>query len=294
MAVTSISLTDPVSGATSQIMPRAGVAFQGLEVQASPRVVSEDYADSDGAYDTTAYLTSAAVSLNLAFPGGDRDLLDEVAGFLLPSMRPYLVVSDDGWDNPRQLSLRFDGHNHPITTGTGLNRAAQYQWKAPRGVWEDTMLAVSNVRADVSDSTGIDMSSSGMDMKGTTGLDMAPTTGSGDALIAVPGNGTPRWVARLYGPATGPKLANDTTGQEFAFLDQLVLNPGDYVELDSQALTANLLSNADTSRLQMVDWLNTQWPVLAGGTTQRIRYHATSGTNASSIAVLTVYPVWLP
>lgn len=295
MAVTAVTLTDPVSGASSVIKPRAGIAFQGLEVQASPRVVSEDYADSDGAYDTTQYVTSAAVTLNLAYPDGDRGLMDEVASFCVPAMRPYLVVSDDGWLTDRQLSLRFDQHTHPIAPGTGLSRVAQYQFKAPRGVWEDTMLTEVTVRADVTDSTGLRMvGSAGLDMSGATGLDMGATTGSGDYLLAVPGNAAPRWVARLYGPATGPKLTNDSTGEEFAFLDQLTLGAGDYVELDSQALTAYLLSDPDSSRLQMVDWVNTQWPTLRGGQTARIRYHATSGTGASTLAVLTVYPVWMP
>lgn len=292
--ITSLTITDPVSGMTSVIRPRAGIVLQGLEVQASPRVVAEDYADSDGAYDTTQYLTSAAVTLNLAYPTGDRGLMDEVASFCVPSVRPYLVVSDDQWLTGRQLALRFDSHAHPIATGTGLNRVAQYQFKAPRGLWEDTALAEITIPASVAESTGIDMSSTGMDMKAASGLDMGAASGTGDSLFDVPGNARPHWVARLYGPATGPKLANDATGEEFAFLDQLVLAAGDYVELDSQALTVNLLSEPDSSRLQYVDWVNTQWPSLMGGQTARIRYHATSGTSASSQAFLTVSPVWMP
>src|SRR6266487_1186676 len=138
MAVTSMVLTDPARGLSYTLIPSDAVRVADYEVTATVRGVSEDHATADGALDTTAFLSAAAVTIdlmavNLGTPVAAT--LDSLSGLLLPFARPYLVVTDSEWSSPRQLQLRFDSHTHPYEQDS--YRAVQLAFKAPRAVWED-------------------------------------------------------------------------------------------------------------------------------------------------------------
>ncbi|HEY5985812.1 MAG TPA: hypothetical protein VIV12_05420 [Streptosporangiaceae bacterium] len=292
--IASITLSDPARGLSSVVWPRAGIAYQGHEVTAAVREVAQDSANADGQFDTTQWLSSAAVTLNLVLYSGTRALLDEIAQYLLPWTRPYLIVDDGEWAAPRRIQLRFDSHSHPIETGVGAQRKVQYAWKAPRGLWEDTARQVFEIAADVPDTTGLAFTAAaGVAVTAALGYRFPASTASGDTLAAVGGNARPDWKAKLYGPAVGPKLSRDDTGQSVVFKDSLVLQAGQYVELDSAALSALLLSDPDASRLADLDFGQTKWFPLDPGV-NKLRYHATSGTAAGSVCELTVTPVWMP
>jgi hypothetical protein len=298
MAITGLTLNDPARGLVSVIKPRAGVALQGLEFTATVRESAEDYAQADGSLDTTAYLGAGAVSVAISIPSGDRSLMDELAAYLVPWSRPYLQVTDSGWASPRLVRLRFDTHQHPITTGTGLRRDIQYSWKAPRGVWEDTTTQVFILGGDVPDSTGLIFTdSAGATVTDNLGYVFNPSTSAGESVVTVVGTARPAWRARLYGPATGPALANDTTGQAMAFLNTLALGPGDYLELNSGpgdlAKTANLNGDPSASRLAFLDFAQSVWFPLDPGP-NRLRYHAAGGATTSTQCELTIWPVWMP
>src|SRR6266487_892697 len=138
MAVTSMVLTDPARGLAYTLIPNDSIHVADYEVTATVRGVSEDHATADGALDTTAFLSAAAVTIdlmavNLGTPVAAT--LDSLSGLLLPFARPYLVVTDSEWSSPRQIQLRFDSHTHPYEQDT--YRAVQLAFKAPRAVWED-------------------------------------------------------------------------------------------------------------------------------------------------------------
>jgi hypothetical protein len=293
--ITSMVLTDPARGLSYTLYPSDAVKVADFEVTATVRAVSEDRAQADGALDTTAFLSAAAVTIDLAAinigtPVGPT--MDQMAGLLLPFARPYLVVTDTEWASPRQIRVRFDSHTHPYEQDN--YRAVQLAFKAPRGVWEDTAIQQFTLAADVTDTTGfVFTDTAGAVVTDTAGFVFQPSTSAGSSIITVAGNARPAWRARLYGPAAGPVLTNDSTGQSLAFTGSLTLGAGDYLELDSGNRTALLLSQPDASRLAFMDFGASEWFPFDPGL-NRVRYHAASGTTGGSICQVTIYPVWLP
>lgn len=273
------------------LFPHASVMAQTLTVS-SPGVrdVTEGRADDDGERDSTELFGARAVTLELdVFEDAGSSItsvLDGVGAFMQPRLRPYLAVTDDGWDQERRLRLRSDQWAAPVQSGriSALVRGAQFQWKVPDGVWEASEVTSVTVTADIA-------STDGFSFPMTFPLEMTPTTAAGATLVNNPGNTPSHIVARLYGPATGPKLLNDTTGEQIAFRDSLVLGSGEYVEVDTRERTARLLSIADASRLNMVDFSLTSWWRLQPGP-QRLRSIASVAT-AGSAAVVEYRPAWL-
>jgi hypothetical protein len=295
MAITSMVLSDPARGLSYTLIPNDAVKVADYEITATVRSVSEDHAAADGALDTTQWLSAAAVTIDLAAVNLGTPVaatMDSLSGLLLPFARPYLVVTDSEWSSPRQIQVRFSAHTHPYEQDN--YRAVQLAFVAPRGLWEDTTIQQVTLGADVLDTTGFVFT----DTLGATATDVAgftfnPSTSAGSSIVTVAGNARPSWRARLYGPAAGPILTNDTTGQSLVFTESLLLGPGDYLELDSVNRTAVLLSQPDASRLQFMDFSQSQWLVFDPGV-NRVRYHAASGTGAGTQAQLTIFPVWLP
>ena len=90
----------------------------------------------------------------------------------------------------------------------------------------------------------------------TTGLEFGPSAGlvvtsvgfvfpatdaPSPSQVTSEGNAASQWQAYLYGPCSGPRLANDTTGQTLEFTtDMPPLALGDYILLDSATQTAYL------------------------------------------------------
>jgi hypothetical protein len=271
------------------------VKVADFEVTASVRAVSEDRAFADGALDTTQWLSAAAVTIDLAAVNTVTPVLttlDQMAGLLLPFARPYLVVTDSEWAAPRQIQVRFDSHTHPYEQDN--YRAVQLAFKAPRGQWEDTTIQQFTLAADVTDTTGFVFDDThGAVVTDTAGFVFQPSTSAGSSIVTIAGNARPVWTARMYGPAAGPVLSNDTTGQSIAFQSSLILGAGDYLELNSLNRTALMLSQPDSSRLSFMDFTASEWFPLDPGV-NRLRYHPVSGVSAGAICTVTVYPVWLP
>lgn len=296
MTFTTITLVDAASGLSFAIRPRDGVAAGTLDVQPAVRVVSDPVAGGDGERDRTTLMDAAAVTLSLVlYPAadGDRmeDFLDDIAPLLAPWRRPALICDNDRWDGPRQLTVRFDSKTGPVDNPDTMSLALS--WKAPAGCWTAVTASDFDLPASFEATTGLHMTATtGLDVKPTAGIDMPASDVPSAANVTVAGSLRPPWVARLYGPCTGPKLTNDTTGQDFIFTNDLVLAAGQYVELDSAARTANLLSDPALSQLENVDYANSSWWTLEPGLTNVIRYHPTSGGSAG--AVLTFTPAWIP
>jgi hypothetical protein len=131
------------------------------------------------------------------------------------------------------------------------------------------------------------------------GLNVAPAIGfdwpaapvGGDTTVTVAGNQPCWWTAALYGPCTGPKLANDALGVDLIFADTLVLGSGEFVQVDPLARTA--FKNGDPTQPVVInlDLANTSWWQLRPGS-NLLRYHPTAAA-AGSVAVVSYRPAWL-
>lgn len=293
MAVTGITLVDPVSGLTVVIMPADGVAAQVLDVSAPARAVEEDRAGAHGSYDTTRFLSAAAVSLTLLLFNGATQtpelFLDQLGPLLTPALRPYLIVSNDQWAAPRQLTVRFDSKAAPLSDPT--NWPVQVSWKAPNGVWEAASLATAIIGAFIASSTGFVFDVPGAVIT-SAGYVFPATSAPAPSQVTSAGDAPSQWTAFLYGPCVGPKWANDTAGLTLEFTGDLTLGAGDYIALDSQAQTALLNSDPGSSLLPFLNFATSNWWLISPGVNV-LRYYPSSASPGAQ-ANLSFRAAWLP
>ena len=252
------------------------------------RAVTAGRVDADGETDLTNHFGARAVSVALrVYDGAQQALLDELASYLHPAKRPYLVVDDDEWGQERRLRLRTDQFAAPVLdlVGNGVFRDVQAQWSAPDGVWEAGDDVIFGLLATASSSVG------------RTYVETFPrsylaTMGTGQLEVVNPGSTDSDQVVRMYGPCAGPRYSNDTTGETIAFTESLVVAAGEYVEVDTRNRTAFYLSDPDASRLGSLDYENSTWWRIHPGT-NAVRYHPISGVDVGCQSFTTYRPAWL-
>ena len=294
MTVTSIVLTDPVSGYSVPILPADGVAAQVLDVAAPARAVTEDRVTAHGSYDTTRYLSAAAVSLSLLlYPGAvqtPEKFLDAVGPLLNPALRPNLIVANDQWTGARQLAVRFDSKAAPLSDPTNL--PVQLSWQAPAGVWEASVLTAAVIQPLIASTTGFEFDPATGAVITSAGYVFPATSQPSPTQVTSAGNAVSQWQAYLYGPCTAPKLANDTVGGlAVEFTTDLVIPLGEYVLLDSVTQTAYRNSDTSSSVLPNLNFATTDWWLMQPGLNVIRFYPATA--DAGSQAQVKFRAAWL-
>jgi hypothetical protein len=285
--LTSVKIVD---GAREMILlPRqtSGVLLQAIDApMPEVREIVENRTDDDGTRDTTSLFGARACSIELLVTQSPRAVEDELTRFLHPRSRPYLVVEDDGWSQARRLGLRAGTFDAPLTLDTARwdGRRISVGWKVPTGIWEADETTEETVVADAA-SGGV-----GFSLPFSLPLALTATTDTGAYTVSNLGSIPSHFVARLYGPCSGPVLKNESTGEEIRFTTTLSLASGEYVEIDTRERTANLLST-ENSRLSMLDFAATSWWRIEPGETE-IRY-APQISSPGAAAVITYRPAWL-
>lgn len=271
----------------STIPNRDEVIWTSLKV-GSPdiRASVQDRVGSDGTYDRTQFHGARNVSLECRLSDAPASKLDTLLGFLHPHKRPYLVLTDSDWvgSQTRRLLLRSDQWSDDITNTSSWWRDVQLQWVAPDGVWESFDLYSYSVEAS----------------GGATGrvYDLvSPRTypvsgGSGVISVYNPGSSQVDWVARLYGPCTGPRLTNDHTGEALVFKSSFSLGAGEFVEVNSRDFTVFANGDSSLSRTHQLSFGNSVWWRLDPGSTN-VRYNPISGVDAGCRAEFEFRPTWL-
>lgn len=285
--ITAVRLVDGARELT--VWPRTDILPDSLDVSfPAIREVTESRVDDDGERDSTLLFGARAVALSAALTDATYEpanLIDQVKAFLHPRTRPYLYVTQDGWDQERRIKLRVDQFAEPYVGYVASQvRAVQLQWKAPDGIWEAADQITVTVNADV---TGTD----GVTFPISFPLSWPTTMAAGATTLSNLGGIPSHFAAKLYGPCTGPSLINETTGEQITFTDALSLAAGEYVEVDTRERTAYLLSLTSQSRLNYLDFDVTSWWRAEPGD-QDVRY-SPSSASAGSVAVITYRPAWL-
>ncbi|MCW2904932.1 MAG: hypothetical protein JWO67_7197 [Streptosporangiaceae bacterium] len=285
--ITSVRLVDGLR--EMSLYPREGIEPGSLDVGfPDVREVVEPRADDDGDNDSTSLFGSRAVSLDMVVyeePYQISRLVDELKSFLHPRTRPYLYVGDDGWDQERRVRLRVSQFTEPYTGYvSAVQRSVQAQWKAPDGIWESADVTEVTVRADIVSTVGISFPAS-------FPISFTATQASGASEVSNDGGVPAHFTARLYGPCTGPRLVNETTGEEIRFTSSLTLAPGEYVEVNTRDRSAFLLSMASQSRLNALDFAVTSWWRVEPGQ-QQVRY-APLGASDGAAAAIEYRAAWL-
>ena len=298
MAVTAITLTDPVSGASVVLMPRDGVVAAALDVAGTARTSGAgssnqtvyDRVGAHGAYDVTQYLSEAAVTLTMVLvPPADpaqsiESVWDSISALLDPALRTVLTVSNNAWAGDRRITVRYDSDSKPFSDPT--NWTVQVSWKAPDAVWESAAQSMYAIQAYIATPSGEYVTSTGLLVASSGDL---LTAGAGPQQTeVVNGAFAAQWQAVLYGPCTGPAFVNASTGASLSF-PGLTLAAGDYVFLDSRLQTAVRASD-DADVTSMLDFTVSRWWLLGAGTVL-VTYKPGSASGGSE-AILTFRPSW--
>lgn len=291
MAIRRVQLEDDVLSTVvlldlnSPGTARTDLFLQKLDVPSPTiREVIDDQV-GDGSDDRSLYVGPRTAAVELRIMDDTETTMGQLRPFLSPRRRPRLMVTDTSWAQERRLVLR--GSQWPgERTGVGDRiRDVQLQWVVPAGVWEAAVLSTATVAA----ATG---GGDGRVYPLETPRTYPTTSVSGVVDIVNDGELPVPFVARLYGPCVGPRLTNDDTGDMVAFTSELVLAAGEYVEIDTGAQSAYLMSSTDSSVLSMLDFDTSTWWLLGTGTVS-VRYNPLSGVVAGSQAVIDYRGVWL-
>lgn len=289
MTITKVRLVDDQLGELvllDRSALRLDLILSELDIPSpAARDVTAPRVDADGEDDDTTGHGGRAVSAVLNLRDTPAALVDQINRYLHPRRRPYLVVLDTEWGAERRLRLRADQWSGQIDHLAHRMRQHQVQWRAPDGIWE----AVTAVSVAVSADVG---AYAGRTYPATWPRSYAATSPTGTVQVTNPGSTWVDQVTRLYGPCAGPRWTLDTTGETLAFVEDLVIPAGEYVEIDTVARTANYMSDPDASRLHLLDYAVSNWWRIPPGISQA-RYHPISGVETGAAAALTFRPGWL-
>jgi hypothetical protein len=239
------------------------------------RAVSQPRPDDDGEIDTTVYHGSSAVSIEVVLTPGVSTLTalkDALRAFCHPSRRPYLVVEQDG--QQRRIRLRADQQTAPITDPFHVQ--VQAQWRAPDGV-------VESLAEQIGTSDAVTAGEGGRSYPRSYPLSYAESSPVGAVTVTNDGTVAVRPVLRLYGPATDPRVENQSTGERLIFTG-LTLLAGDWLEIDCREKTARLNGLPSQSRLARLDFANSSYLRLLPGM-NTVRYYPVSFGDGARLEV---------
>jgi hypothetical protein len=223
------------------------------------RTVIDNRPNIDGTDDRTRFFGSRVVSLDIDLVGNKFALLDQLAPYLNPRNRPFLVFDDAV--QPRRIRLRASEETAVITAPTNIQRVL-LQWVAPDGIAE----GVTQVSAEVPASVGL--------APGFTfdfGFDLVFPTASpaGRTEVISAGNTRSYPVIRLFGPCTNPRVDNredpNLAGVPKQLAFNITLSASQYLEIDTRERTVFFNGNPAQTRYQTLNFNVSEWWSLAAG-----------------------------
>lgn len=251
---------------------------------APPRPVVESRTGADGVRDTTSLHGAGVVTLSGTIKEtgvlSRTNVLDSLLRFCRLSSRPYLYFAEEG-EPERRVLLRADARSVPFRRpGSAL---FSLSWAAPDGIAEAATASSMTVAAtpDIVAGRMYDLT-----------YDRSYPDSPGIGVVTVTNDGTANaWpVVELHGPCVGPQIENQTTGQRMLF-PGLVLLSGEFLELDMRARTARLGGAANQSRLEWLDFAESEWFPLVPGANDLRFYPETD--NGGAEAVIDWRDAWL-
>lgn len=276
------------------------------------RGVVEERPEADGEVDETAYIGARAVVLSGTIAGvpaistrtyrqlsyfgiyvapvpeeivttpaiSRQTVMDRLRAFLRPDVRPYLIYRLEADGSERRIRLRADQHSTPIVRPGSAEFSVAF--RGPDGIQE--AVAASSSTADATADEG----GRQYPLVFNRSYPASPTLGV--VTVTNAGNAFAYPVLKLYGPATGPAIENQTLGKALEF-PGLVLAAGEHLEIDTRAKTIRLDGSASQSRYEELDFETSTWWALAPGA-NAVRYYP-SGFAAGAEAVIEFRSTWL-
>lgn len=265
---------------TLALTTAAGYVVEAFDLgDAVTREVAENAPDADGTIDTTQHTGARAVTINLnLLPDVDAlsTMVNRLRAYTSPRIRPRLFVQFEAGSPELMLTLRRSQFSSPVS-GTA-HAPITVQWVAPSGILESATLHSAAVQA--SD----EGSEPGVGFDWDFSLDFTDSPPIGTLAVANAGTTDAYPLLRLYGPCTGPRIANVTQGKTLDFDAGYVIAAGHFVEIDTRAKTIRLDGDAAASVYDELDFPASAWWSLSPGDNE-IRFYPVSFSTPSYAAV---------
>lgn len=257
----------------------------------APREVSNNRPDQDGVDDRTTLIGARTVAASIHVIAMAGNSIDQAATlfapYMNPAVRPVLhYVLDRPGAPERTLTLRAANYAWPIA---GANeRAVQLQWVASDPVAFDPVQKSATAWAG---STGNGR------VYNLVPNRIYPAGGSGEVLgrIVTLGDLPVMPLLRIYGPITAPRIQfqyPDMTYAYVTFLSTMIVNAGQYVEVDTRRHTAYLNGDPTKNLITSLDWYNSIWPVCPPGNAPFGTYFWFWGTPLNTSGVTQCQAFW--
>lgn len=241
------------------------------------RASVNDAPGRSGTVNNTRYFGARAVTAAFsADDSGRRGLMTTLSQVADPSQRFYLVAQIPEWGTGQwRMLLVPDQFSMPLTYSDSDIQAG---WQGCDGVWETENLSSFTIRA-----AGV--GTGGKTYPLSYPRDYGTGTAPGSGTVTIGQNLATPLTIRIYGPVTAPAITNATTGQTLAFASSFTIAAGQYVSIDAAAGTVLANDDPALSRLQFLDWTQSNLWWLQSGVNQ-IQFTGT-GVSAVTQAVLT-------
>ncbi len=247
-----------------------GIACSELDLGwPATRSVVDDRPGADGTFDDTTHFGARAVSVKLAVFAGTagtrRSLVDKVAAFCHPGLRPVMEWEDPTGGGLRAITLRADQGSAPMTNAAVTEMSVS--WVAPAGVITSAVTRAIEMLPDTA--------AAGRAYTKTFPMTY-PAYTAGATMALNQGSSPTEWLAAIYGPCTGPRIDNLSAGSAISF-PGLTIVGGDYLEVDSAARTVRLNGEPSASRYSFLDFTGSSWWQLGVGASI-VEFSAASST----------------
>lgn len=229
---------------------------KGLPGLAKIRQVLTDRPRFDGSYDDTEFLQARVVELTGPIKGVDaaglQAAIDAFEQLFIPGVTHILTFQRIGVATREQIG--FTSADVDIDQGQ-RTRSATY----------DAILTCADPLKYSAIEHSLDSSGVGASTSPLGGLVYLffPASNGGNAIVTNAGNYRTWPRLRIYGPGTGIKISNQTTGEQLA-LTSLTVAAGDWFEIDMRAKTVTRSDGLDLR--QYLDLANSSFFGVDAGT----------------------------
>ena len=213
------------------------LGFEGWDGSPAPTLDVVQNVRDNGGYAGESFFTPRYMALRGMIVAPTPLLLDGAIDRLNDTVtledRPFTVTTARG---TRHLAVR---RADEVRTPKENDRIATYALQV-------VALDGRKLSAELVDSTALPSSSGGLIIPFTVPFTIAATQVSGQVSLTNPGNEVGPVRLRIDGPCTGPVVTHVASGRSLVFSSSLVLNAGEWLDIDMDAKT--VLANGQANR----------------------------------------------